>query len=298
MNLENDLRSVLGDLADDELTFLAELQKKATPSESIDLQYRVCRGEFVAELINRLSLDDLVTKISLHNMEVSSSISVISLQSEKSVSLIGLRSEHPIDFSQSAFNQLDLSDCQIPSLKARSIHLQRDIVLKRARISQTLDLSLARIGGSADLRQADLTAPEEANSETLHLSGDTSQSESGQTRRESYSRFHMGSFVDSQIDGSIRCCDARLDRKIRLTNTRIAGDLDLWGSEFVDLEEHENGLICTNCKIGEKFVFSETSCGKNTRLALDYSRMRILQFGRDQDKWPLKNRISLEGTTF
>ena len=26
--------------------------------------------------------------------------------------------------------------------------------------------------------------------------------------------------------------------------------------------------------------------------------MLILQFGRDQDKWPRKNRISLEGTTF
>lgn len=53
-----------------------------------------------------------------------------------------------------------------------------------------------------------------------------------------------------------------------------------------------------NSEIGEKFVFSETTCGQNTRLALDYSRMRILQFGRDQEKWPIKNRISLEGTTF
>ena len=34
MNLENDLRSVLGDLADDELTILAVLQKNARPAES------------------------------------------------------------------------------------------------------------------------------------------------------------------------------------------------------------------------------------------------------------------------
>ncbi len=77
----------------------------------------------------------------------------------------------------------------------------------------------------------------------------------------------MGSFLDSQIGGSIRCCDAQLDRKIRITNARIEGDLDLWGTDFVDLEGHENGLICTNSEIGEKLVFSETTCSESTRIA-------------------------------
>jgi len=228
MNLENDLQSVLGDLTEDELTILSELKEKTDSPETIAPSRRTCRGEFVATVVKHLSLDELVTTISLHNLRIESTLAATSLQTEKSLSLVGLESLHPIDFSQSSFNQLDLSGCRIPSLRARGIHLQRDIVLKKARISQSLDLSLARIGGTVDLRQADLTAPEDAEADELHLSGDTSQSESGQTRRERYSRFEMGSFLDSQIEGSLRCCDARLDRKIRLTNTRI-GEFRNWG---------------------------------------------------------------------
>lgn len=93
----------------------------------------------------------------------------------------------------------------------------------------------------------------------------------------------------------LRCLARPEDSAYQHTNR---GGLDFWGSDFVDLDEHENGLICTNSEIGEKFVSSETSCGENTRIALDYSRMGILRFGRDQDKWPRKNRISLRGTTF
>lgn len=108
----------------------------------------------------------------------------------------------------------------------------------------------------------------------------------------------MGCLLDGRVEGSVRLCDAVMDRRFRMTNARIGCDLDLWGVTFRDLSEVENGLICTNCEIGEKLILSQTICGENTRIAVDYSRMCILQFGRDQNVWPRAGRISLEGTTF
>ncbi len=300
MKLRDQLTDKIGNLELDEPDILASLEEvfsdhvePSRPSRNT----RSCRGEFLAEVLKTLAHDEYRMALSIPDIRLVSPLIATSLKTEKTVLLHRIQSDYPVHFNQCDFNQLDLTDGNLTSLVARGIHVERDLVLKGARISHILDLSIARIGGTLNLQDSVLTIPGSA-SEASHNAGDTAQEESGQTRREEYSRFEMGSMLDIKIDGSLRLCNARIDRKIRMTNARVGGDVDLWGVEFQDVGDLENGLICTNCEIGEKLILSESRCDDNTRIALDYTRLRIIQFGRDQENWPRKNQISLEGTTF
>ncbi len=300
MNLQEQLIARIGSLEHNEsdiLESLGEVFSDHVRAPESNQTTRSCRGEFLAEVLKILADDNDRMAITIPNIRLVSPLNATSLKTDKTVIFHRIQSEHPIHFSQCDFNQLDLSEGNLTSLVARGIHVQRDLVLKGVRISHILDLSIARIGGTLNLQDSVLTIPGSA-SEASNNAGDTAQEESGQTRREEYSRFEMGSMLDIRIDGSFRLCNARIDRKLRMTNARVGGDVDLWGVEFQDVGDLENGLICTNCEIGEKLILSESRCDDNTRIALDYTRLRIIQFGRDQDNWPRKNQISLEGTTF
>lgn len=300
MKLRDHLTAKIGVLEFDELEIIASLEEvfsdHVKTSEPLP-NTRSCRGEFLAEVLKALARDENRMAIFIPDLRVVSPLNATSLKTEKTVILHRIQSDHSICFNQCDFNQLDLTGGELTSLIARGIHLERDLVLNSTRISHILDLSIARIGGTLNLQDSVLTIPGKA-SEAAANAGDTAQEESGQTRREEYSRFEMGSMLDINIDGSLRLCNARIDRKLRMTNARIGGDVDLWGVEFQDVGGLENGIICTNCEIGEKLILSESRCDDNTRIALDYTRLRIIQFGRDQEYWPRKNRISLEGTTF
>jgi len=72
MNLENDLQSVKGDLTEDEMAVLSDFQVKTDFPESIAPSQRTCRGEFVATAIKHVSLNELVTTISLRNLRIES----------------------------------------------------------------------------------------------------------------------------------------------------------------------------------------------------------------------------------
>ncbi len=300
MNLSDQLASTIGGLQHDESAIIDSLEtplSKTGATVETETARRACRGEFLAEILKLLAADDKRTVISLPNLRLVSALDATSLRTEKAVFLTGIHSESPLMFNQCDFNQLDLSGGTLTSLFARGVHLERDLVLQGARISHVLDLSIARIGGTLNLQDTVLTIPGQVE-EAAANSGDTAQEESGQTRREAYARHEMGSLLDIRIEGSLRLCNARIDRKIRMTNARVGGDVDLWGVEFQDVGDLENGLICTNCEIGEKLILSESRCDDHTRIALDYTRLRIIEFGRDESSWPRPNRISLEGTTF
>jgi len=300
MKLSEQLASTIGTLQLDESDILGSLETlQADHSSTVDDRstLRSCRGEFLTEVLKALAGDESRMSISIPNLRLVSAVNASALRIEKAVFLTGIQSQEPIFFNQCDFNHLDLSGGELTSLFARGIQLERDLVLQDTRISDVLDLSIARIGGTLNLRNSVLTLTGNAEGAATH-SGDTAQEESGQTRREVYSRSEMGSLLDSKIEGSVRLCNARVDRMLRLTNTRIGGDLDLWGVEFQDVGDLENGLICTNSEIGEKLILSESRCDDNTRIALDYTRLRIIQFGKEQSSWPRPNRISLEGTTF
>lgn len=283
MNLEERILASVDTLELDEQAIVQSLN--APFSDQIDRSdskgpLQSCRGSFLVELLKAALSDEDRIAIRIPNIRLVSEMKATSLKTEKTVSLPNLVSEFPVCFDQCAFGQLELVGAQLHSFLARGFRSESDLVLRSSRISHVLDLSIARIGGTLDLKNAILTVPGSIEEATQHA-GDTAQSESGAVRREAYPRFEMGSLVDVQIDGSLRLCNARIDRKIRMTNARIGGDVDLWGAEFQDIGEMENGLICTNCEIGEKLVLSESRCDDKTRIALDYSRMRILQFGRD-----------------
>lgn len=300
MNVRAQVQAAVGELQKDEEALLAHLEtERPEPigSEAPEAQRRHCRSAFLVALLKALASEPARAAAYLPNIQLSGGLDVTGLTLETALFLPGLIATGPVCFDRGAFRYLDLSRARLAALSARGLLVAGDLVLHRARISHSFDLAGARIEGNLDLRSAILTIPDEGEA-APEIAGATAQTDRGETRRELYNRFEMGSLLDGRVGGSLRLCDARLDRKFRMTNARVGGDLDLWGVEFQDVGKLESGLICTNCEIGEKLVLSQARCDDNTRIALDYSRMRILQFGRDQKDWPHPGKISLEGTTF
>jgi|GEM_PF-838567 len=300
MSLTERICSTVGPLQKEEAAILSEVESEYSdhlhrPESRI--KRRECRGSFLLELLKILADDPSRIIIFLPNLRLCSQFKATSLRIEKSVLIPGLQADETLCLDQCAIRHLDLSNGIFPSLYMRGAMIEGELILEKSRISGVLDLTAARIGSTLNLNGSVMTI-DCAVEHAAENAGDTAQTDTSNARREQYDRIEMSSLLDARIGGSLRMNRARMDRKLRMTNAKIEGDVDLWGLEFQDVGDLENGLICSNCEIGEKLVLTQARCDGNTRIVLDYSRMRILQFGKDKSQWPAGGRISLEGTTF
>jgi len=218
------------------------------------------------------------------------------LRSDQALMLTGCTLHGDLLLANAHLEELDLSGSSLPRLIAKSLHLNSNLLLDGCRIGERLDLEGCRIEGSLSLNRAELVA--EAAEERDGERGPVAQGDPRQVRREDYRRGEMAFLFGARIGGSLRLSEARCNRKIRMTNARIEGDLDLWKAAFVADGAEENGLIATNCRIGEKLIITNVAFSETSRLALDYSQARILQAERDEKLWPRAGRLSLEGFVF
>ena len=301
------VRERMDSLQEQEFAILDGLSETVVPQVAIGdkpREPRVCRAAFVKALLEAVAEQGPeALPLVLPGLTVSGDLDLTGFRIEHAVYLPKLRIEGRLYLDQSCWRHLDLSGARIRSLSAVGIQVGGDLKLSHAGIPDHVDLARAQIGGDLDGRCGVFAlAGDFSGGEQAETSGTTGQdaAERQQTpmRRETYTRREAISLYGAGIGGSLLFCEARMDRRLRMTNARVGRDVDFWAAEFQDLGELENGLVCTNCEIGEKLVFTHTRCDDRTRIALDYSRMRILQFGKSQTHWPRKGRISLEGTRF
>ena len=307
LEVTNRVRERMEPLQYQEEDILKACKSALSPQLSINAsaaKHRTCRPEFVVALLETVAEHGSVAQpVVLSRLRVKSDLDLTGFRTEHSVYLPGLEVEGRVCLNQSSWAYLDMSGARARSLIAIGINVRGDLNLSGAIIPDHVNLERARVGGNLDFRKGVFTVDGAApNEEHPEIAGSTGQDETEHrrkaARRESYKRSEAMSLYGAGIDGSLLFCDTRMDRRIRMTNARVGRDVDLWGVEFQDLGELENGLVCSNCEIGEKLVFTHTRCDDATRIVLDYSRMRILQFGKSQADWPRAGRISLEGTLF
>ncbi len=220
------------------------------------------------------------------------------LRADKGLLLLDCTIDGDLILSNAQLEELDLSGSTLKRLLGKSLQVNGNLLLEGSQVTARIDLESCVVGGNLSFNKASLSAPSGGTREKKGERGPVAHGDPRTVRRESYRRDEMVFLWGARIAGSLRFSGASCNRKIRMTNAHVEGDVDLWGAGFADDGKEENGLIATNCQIGEKLIVTNVTFSENSRLALDYSRVRVLQAERDSALWPRAQHLSLEGFSF
>ncbi len=257
---------------------------------------------FIEALIHAAAGIEALGQIRLADIEIKggapAQLNLEFLRQDKGLLLLDCLVEGDLILTNAQLEELDLSGTTLDRLLGKSLQVNGNLLLEGSRVRERVDLESCSVGGNLSFNKAKLSAATSDAKEEKRERGPVAQGDPRTVRRESYRRDEMVFLWGARIAGSLRFSGAGSNRKIRMTNAHVEGDVDLWGASFTDDGKEENGLIATNCQIGEKFIITNVTFSENSRLALDYSRVRVLQAERDSVLWPRAQHLSLEGFFF
>lgn len=257
------------------------------------------RAELIFWLINQKKRIGDDSSVMIQNTEIDGILDLAYMRLDYRIDFQNCKFSHILNISNAIIYTLSLHDCCLPGLDAHGLHCSQDLVLTKTSFSGYVDLSDVRLGSNLLANEMKINIPCDQQTDGVVKEGVTEQGDEEMKRREAYVRKEAASLYGARIESSIRFCNVHCNERIRITNARIDGDLDLYRACFINDGHHENGLIATNCSIGEKLILTYVDASNPAcRIALDYTRTRILQGDKAQSLWPQKSRISLEGLAF